>query len=67
MTARFGYTLMTEQSGARQLVKYAVAAGVKEYLDAGFADVAVVHVGDEGQGRFLAEAAGPLLHKLGDL
>jgi hypothetical protein len=58
---------MTEQSGARQLVKYAVAAGVKEYVDAGFADVAVVHVGDEGQGRFLAAAAGPLLHKLGDL
>jgi hypothetical protein len=26
MSTRFGYTLMTEQSGARELVRYAAAA-----------------------------------------
>ncbi|MET0673044.1 MAG: LLM class F420-dependent oxidoreductase [Microbacterium pygmaeum] len=41
-----------------------IVDGVKEYLDAGFTDVAIVQVGDEGQDRFLAEAAGPLLEKL---
>lgn len=41
-----------------------IAEGVKEYLDAGFTDVALVQVGDEGQERFLAEAAAPLLEKL---
>jgi len=41
-----------------------IAASVKEYLDAGFTDVAVVQVGDEGQDRFLSEAAEPLLAKL---
>ena len=41
-----------------------IAAGVKEYLDAGFTDVALVQVGDEGQKRFLDEAAVPLLEKL---
>ena len=30
----------------------------------GFTDVALVQVGDEGQDRFLAEAAGPLLERL---
>ena len=44
-----------------------IAAGVKEYLDAGFTDVALVQVGDEGQARFLDEAAGPLLKMLRDL
>ena len=41
-----------------------IAEGVKEYLDAGFTDIAVVQVGDESQDRFLAEAARPLLEKL---
>ncbi|WP_281349532.1 LLM class F420-dependent oxidoreductase [Microbacterium rhizomatis] len=41
-----------------------IVAGVKEYLDAGFTDVALVQVGDEAQSRFLDEAAGPLLEKL---
>ena len=45
--------------GSRQIVE-----GVKEYIDAGFTDVALVQVGDEGQSRFLDEAAGPLLERL---
>ena len=41
-----------------------IAAGVKEYLDAGFTDLALVQIGDEAQERFLAEAAEPLLEML---
>jgi G6PDH family F420-dependent oxidoreductase len=41
-----------------------IVTGVKEYIDAGFTDIALVQVGDEGQSRFLDEAAGPLLEKL---
>jgi len=41
-----------------------IAAGVKEYLDAGFTDVAIVQIGDDAQARFLDEAAEPLLKKL---
>jgi hypothetical protein len=37
---------------------------VKPYLEAGFTDVAVVQVGDEGQSAFLDQAAKPLLEKL---
>jgi hypothetical protein len=33
MGARFGYTLMTEQSGPRELVEYASAAGQARYLE----------------------------------
>ncbi len=44
-----------------------IAAAVQAYVDAGFTDVAVVQVGDEGQDRFLAEAAEPLLRALRDL
>jgi alkanesulfonate monooxygenase SsuD/methylene tetrahydromethanopterin reductase-like flavin-dependent oxidoreductase (luciferase family) len=77
---RFGYTLMTEQSGPRELVRYASAAEdvgfdfevssdhYFPWLDsqgpAGFTDVAIVQVGDERQDEFLAKAAGPLLDKL---
>ena len=42
----------------------AVVEAVKPYLDAGFTDVAVVQVGDEGQSAFLDQAAKPLLEKL---
>ena len=35
-----------------------------EYWEAGFTDIALVQVGDEGQDRFLKEAAEPLLEKL---
>ena len=42
----------------------AVVEAVKPYWEAGFTDVAVVQVGDEGQQRFLDEAAGPLLEAL---
>ena len=42
----------------------AIAEAVKEYVDAGFTDIAVVQVGDEGQFEFLAQAAEPLLDKL---
>jgi G6PDH family F420-dependent oxidoreductase len=44
-----------------------IAEAVKEYLDAGFTDIAVVQVGDEGQFEFLAQAAEPLLRTLRDL
>ena len=42
----------------------AVVEAVRDFTDAGFTDVCLVQVGDEGQDRFLAEAAGPLLEKL---
>lgn len=41
-----------------------IVEAVGEFWEAGFTDVAVVQVGDEGQDRFLEEAAGPLLEKL---
>jgi G6PDH family F420-dependent oxidoreductase len=41
-----------------------VVEAVSAYWEAGFTDVALVQIGDEGQDRFLAEAAGPLLDKL---
>ncbi|MBA8817196.1 G6PDH family F420-dependent oxidoreductase [Microbacterium halimionae] len=41
-----------------------IAASFQPFLDAGFTDVALVQIGDEGQDRFLAEAAEPLLEKL---
>ena len=42
----------------------AIVEAVSEYWKAGFTDVALVQVGDEGQDRFLKEAAAPLLEKL---
>lgn len=42
----------------------AIVESVSEYWKAGFTDIALVQVGDEGQDRFLQEAAGPLLEKL---
>jgi G6PDH family F420-dependent oxidoreductase len=42
----------------------AVVEAVGAYWDAGFTDVGLVQIGDEGQDRFLQEAAGPLLRKL---
>jgi G6PDH family F420-dependent oxidoreductase len=42
----------------------AIVAAVSDFWEAGFTDVCVVQVGDEGQERFLDEAAGPLLDKL---
>lgn len=42
----------------------AVVEAVSAYWEAGFTDVALVQVGDEGQQRFLDEAAGPLLERL---
>jgi G6PDH family F420-dependent oxidoreductase len=41
-----------------------IADAVKSYVDAGFTDIAVVQIGDEGQFEFLAQAAEPLLGKL---
>ena len=41
-----------------------LAESVRPFLEAGFTDLAFVQVGDEGQDRFLAEAAGPLLEKV---
>jgi G6PDH family F420-dependent oxidoreductase len=42
----------------------AIVEAVSAYWEAGFTDIAVVQVGDEGQDRFLEEAAEPLLEKL---
>jgi G6PDH family F420-dependent oxidoreductase len=42
----------------------AIVDAVQPYREAGFTDIALVQVGDEGQQRFLDEAAGPLLDKL---
>lgn len=42
----------------------AIVEAVRPYWEAGFTDVALVQVGDEGQTEFLAEAAVPLLDKL---
>ena len=36
-------------------------------MDAGFTDIAIVQVGDEGQFEFLAQAAEPLLKTLRSL
>jgi G6PDH family F420-dependent oxidoreductase len=41
-----------------------IVEAVSAYWEAGFTDVALVQVGDEGQQRFLDEAAGPLLDRL---
>lgn len=41
-----------------------VVEAVSAYWEAGFTDVALVQIGDEGQDRFIDEAAGPLLEKL---
>ncbi len=42
----------------------AVVEAVRPFWEAGFTDVAVVQVGDEGQSEFLEQAAEPLLEKL---
>lgn len=42
----------------------AVVEAVRPFWDAGFTDVAVVHVGDGAHDRFLEDASGPLLEKL---
>ncbi|MET4224572.1 TIGR03557 family F420-dependent LLM class oxidoreductase [Oerskovia enterophila] len=42
----------------------AIVDAVSAYWEAGFTDVAIVQVGDEGQQEFLDQAAGPLLDKL---
>ncbi|NQX34164.1 LLM class F420-dependent oxidoreductase [Herbiconiux sp. VKM Ac-2851] len=41
-----------------------IAESFRPYIEAGFTDIALVQVGDEGQDEFLATAAGPLLEKL---
>ena len=41
-----------------------IVEAVSAYWEAGFTDVALVQVGDEGQDRFLSEAAEPLLERL---
>jgi G6PDH family F420-dependent oxidoreductase len=42
----------------------AIVESVNQYREAGFTDIALIQVGDEGQDRFLAEAAEPLLTRL---
>jgi G6PDH family F420-dependent oxidoreductase len=44
----------------------AIVDKVSAFWEAGFTDVALVQVGDESVGRFLDEAAGPLLARLRD-
>ena len=41
-----------------------LAASVKPFVDAGFTDIALVQVGDEGQQEFLDTVAGDLLERL---
>ena len=41
-----------------------IVEAVSDFWKAGFTDVCVVQVGDEGQDRFLDEAAEPLLERL---
>ena len=41
-----------------------IAEKVKPYADAGFTDIAIVQIGDEGQSEFLDQAAEPLLRAL---
>jgi G6PDH family F420-dependent oxidoreductase len=41
-----------------------IVEAVSAYWKAGFTDIAVVQIGDDGQQRFLDEAAGPLLERL---
>ncbi|MFL6022618.1 MAG: TIGR03557 family F420-dependent LLM class oxidoreductase [Marmoricola sp.] len=43
-----------------------IAEKVQEFVDAGFTDVALVQVGDEGQEAFLEQAAPELVKLLGD-
>jgi G6PDH family F420-dependent oxidoreductase len=42
----------------------AIVDAVRAYWEAGFTDIALVQIGDEGQDDFLAKAAEPLLAKL---
>ena len=42
----------------------AIVEAASAFWEAGFTDLALVQVGDDGQQRFLDEAAGPLLDKL---
>jgi hypothetical protein len=42
----------------------AIVDSVSAFWEAGFTDVALVQVGDEGMQAFLDEAAGPLLERL---
>ncbi len=42
----------------------AAVQAVQPFWEAGFTDVAIVQVGDEGQAEFLDQAAKPLLQKL---
>nr|WP_281385992.1 LLM class F420-dependent oxidoreductase [Nocardioides luti] len=42
----------------------AIVEAVSAFWEAGFTDIALVQVGDDGQDAFLREAAGPLLEKL---
>ena len=44
----------------------AIVEAVSAYWQAGFTDIALVQIGDEGQDTFLQEAAGPLLARLRD-
>ncbi|RNE59286.1 TIGR03557 family F420-dependent LLM class oxidoreductase [Cryobacterium tepidiphilum] len=41
-----------------------LAESARAFIEAGYTDIAIVQVGDEGQDDFLAQAAGPLLDKL---
>ena len=42
----------------------AIVDSVRAYWEAGFTDIALVQIGDDGQDLFLKEAAGPLLEQL---
>jgi hypothetical protein len=60
---QFGYTMMTEQAGPRELVEHVVGA---EH-GAGFTEIALVQVGGDHQRPFLDWAETKLLPALREL
>ncbi|MGK2879555.1 MAG: hypothetical protein ACSLE6_01720 [Mycobacterium sp.] len=58
---------MTEKNGPKELVNFAgaaedaIAEAVRAYREAGFTDIALVHLGGGHQETFLKGAAQPLL------
>ena len=63
---RFGGVVPEIAARAHVDVLDGIVDAVRKYWEAGFTDIALVQIGDEGQDRFLTEGAEPLLAKLRD-
>ena len=63
-TALDGHPYRNTYTWYLRLVDGAIVEAVAPYWEAGFTDIALVQVGDEGQDAFLEHAASPLLEKL---